>query len=348
MSLLRRRMMSSISNSNGGNENLKDYFCIENKGDVDVSVVIPADSGYSYSFNQEVWMDSIGYDLSIPPKSSVYIAANGLDGDFSGYPLPLETNVSGNIMSLLYGHDFEDKYIIEEGQMLQGLFWDCNCTFEGLRLPATVLRSPTAYAFMFCNCVNMKNAPELPAHTLYEACYLGMFADCVNLEKAPILPATTLADCCYNEMFSGCTRLNYIKMLATDISAYDCLLGWTDGVSLTGTFVKHPDMTSLPTGVDGIPDGWTVVNDVEYVKIITFFIEVAIKPEQFRSYQAEEGMTWEEWVNSSYNTEGYYLMETSQKTVILSPIIESFAVATDGTSVAGTEIIIEGYEYELF
>lgn len=346
MSLLRRRMMSFISNSNGGNENLKDYFCIENKGDVDVSVVIPAD--YGYSFNQEVWMDSSGYDLSIPPKSSVYIAANGLDGDFSGYPLPLETNVSGNVMSLLYGHDFEDKYIIEEGQILQGLFWDCNCTFEGLRLPATVLRSPTAYAFMFCNCVNMKNAPELPAHTLYEACYLGMFADCVNLEKAPILPATTLTDYCYNAMFSGCTRLNYIKMLATDISAENCLLSWTDNVSLTGTFVKHPDMTSLPTGIDGIPEGWAVMNDGENIKIITFFIQVDFKNLQFRSYQTEEGMTWEEWVNSSYNTEGYYLMETSEQTVVLSPIIEGLGLFTsDGTSVVSTDVIIEGYKYKL-
>lgn len=27
------------------------------------------------------------------------------------------------------------------------------------------------------------------------------------------------------------------------------------------------------------------------------------------SYQAEEGMTWEEWVNSSYNTDGYYISD---------------------------------------
>lgn len=280
MSLLRRRMMSFISNSNRDNENLKDYFCIENKGDVDVLVYVPADS-YSYSFNQEVWMDTSEYELSIPPKSSVYIAANGVDGDFSDYPLPLETNVSGNVMSLLYGHDFEDKYIIEEGQMLQSLFWNCNCTFEGLRLPATVLRGSAAYALMFYSCVNMKNAPELPAHTLSEDCYAGMFEHCVNLEKAPILPATTLADYCYTTMFSGCTRLNYIKMLATDISAYDCLDDWVKGVSPTGTFVASRDATWDTTpgalGYDGVPAGWTVITDEEsggdvVVDLITFYI----------------------------------------------------------------------------
>jgi hypothetical protein len=49
-------------------------------------------------------------------------------------------------------------------------------------------------------------------------------------------------------------------MLATDISASNCLYKWVDGVASTGTFVKHKDMTSLPSGIKGIPTGWTVEN----------------------------------------------------------------------------------------
>jgi hypothetical protein len=49
-------------------------------------------------------------------------------------------------------------------------------------------------------------------------------------------------------------------MLATDISAIDCLYNWVSNVASTGTFVKHPNMTTLPTGTNGIPSGWTVVN----------------------------------------------------------------------------------------
>jgi hypothetical protein len=49
-------------------------------------------------------------------------------------------------------------------------------------------------------------------------------------------------------------------MLATDISATNCLSNWVYEVSSTGTFVKHVDMTSLPSGYSGIPDRWTVVN----------------------------------------------------------------------------------------
>jgi hypothetical protein len=62
-------------------------------------------------------------------------------------------------------------------------------------------------------------------------------------------------------MFSGCSELNYIKMLATDISASGCLSNWVYNVSSTGTFVKNPAMTSLSTGTSGIPSGWTVVDN---------------------------------------------------------------------------------------
>jgi hypothetical protein len=49
-------------------------------------------------------------------------------------------------------------------------------------------------------------------------------------------------------------------MLATNISPTNCLYNWVYGVADTGTFVKNPDMNSLPTGSNGIPSGWTVQN----------------------------------------------------------------------------------------
>jgi hypothetical protein len=68
---------------------------------------------------------------------------------------------------------------------------------------------------------------------------------------------------CYYSMFYGCSKLNYIKMLATDISDTTCLFNWVSGVASTGTFVKHPNMTSLTTGPYGIPSGWTVQESIE-------------------------------------------------------------------------------------
>jgi hypothetical protein len=74
-----------------------------------------------------------------------------------------------------------------------------------------------------------------------------------------------LAEGCYSNMFWNCKKLDNITMLATDISAANCLSEWVKGVASRGTFVKHKNMNSLPTATSdnfykGIPAGWTVVN----------------------------------------------------------------------------------------
>ena len=88
-----------------------------------------------------------------------------------------------------------------------------------------------------------------------------MFSTCRSLTTAPELPATTLASGCYYQMFYECESLNYIKMLANDISARDCLYNWVYDVSATGTFVKSSSATWDVTGVSGVPSGWTVITE---------------------------------------------------------------------------------------
>ena len=141
----------------------------------------------------------------------------------------------------------------------QGMFSGCTSLTTAPELPATTL-AWHCYQHMFSGCENLTTAPELPVTTLAEYCYWSMFSGCTSLTTAPELPATTLAQGCYEFMFAGCTNLNYIKCLATNISAYGCTSGWLNGVSSTGTFVKHPSMNSWTTGDDGIPSGWTVVD----------------------------------------------------------------------------------------
>lgn len=147
-----------------------------------------------------------------------------------------------------------------KGYCYDSMFSGCTSLTTAPELPATKLDS-WCYEDMFSDCHSLTTAPELPATTLIYGCYSGMFNNCTKLTTAPTLPATTLANYCYNGMFSYCNKLNYIKMLATDISARDCLYNWVKNVSPTGTFVKHPNMTSLPTGDSGIPEGWTVINN---------------------------------------------------------------------------------------
>jgi len=165
--------------------------------------------------------------------------------------------------------DFTSTTVVQSGG-LRGLFAGTKVTDSDLQnilpinpstgnywLPATTLED-YCYSNMFYNCSSLVTAPELPATTLKTSCYSWMFSGCTSLVTAPELPATTLANFCYGSMFYGCKKLNYIKCLATDISATSCTNNWVTNVASSGTFVKNVSMSSWTTGTSGIPSGWTV------------------------------------------------------------------------------------------
>ena len=139
----------------------------------------------------------------------------------------------------------------------------CGCTklTSAPELPATTLAS-SCYYNMFQGCTSLTTAPELPAVRLAIFCYSYMFMGCTSLTSAPELPATTLTESCYNSMFYGCTNLNYIKCLATNISARESHISWVYGVASSGTFVKAAGITEATwgRGNNGIPTNWTVQN----------------------------------------------------------------------------------------
>ena len=136
------------------------------------------------------------------------------------------------------------------------MFYGCTGLTTAPALPATAL-AEGCYISMFENCTNLGVAPALPATSLENECYRSMFTGCTDLISAPVLPATTLVTSCYSRMFKDCTNLNYVKSLATNISAEYCTDRWLEGVASSGTFVKASG-TSWTTGISGIPSGWTV------------------------------------------------------------------------------------------
>jgi hypothetical protein len=111
---------------------------------------------------------------------------------------------------------------------------------------------------MFNGCTGLTSAPVLSSTSLAGNCYFGMFNGCTSLTTAPDLPAEMLVDHCYGNMFRDCTSLQGIKCLATNLSGLDCLSNWMLNVPAGGTFTKKTGV-AWPTGSDGIPDGWTVV-----------------------------------------------------------------------------------------
>ena len=135
------------------------------------------------------------------------------------------------------------------------MFQRCSNLTTAPELPATTL-AQYCYKGMFNGCTSLTTAPELPSTTLANYCYNSMFQGCTSLTTAPELPANTLTKSCYGGMFSGCTKLNYIKCLATDISAANCTSNWVNGVAATGIFERDVTNNSWTTGVNGIPTGW--------------------------------------------------------------------------------------------
>ena len=183
------------------------------------------------------------------------VTSCGLKGLFAN------TKVTDADLERILPKNNEGKYCLPVVTLASGCYYfmfdSCTSLTTAPELPATKLAS-NCYQQMFQGCTSLTTAPKLPATTLIQECYYYMFKGCTNLTTAPELPATKLASNCYSSMFDNCSKLNYIKMLATDISASNCLSGWVSGVASSGTFVKHPNMISLPSGGNGIPYGWTV------------------------------------------------------------------------------------------
>ena len=177
---------------------------------------------------------------SIPIKKGQVIELKGKNctGNVGSIFTDASFNLSGNSLSLIFGDDYKNKYDISN--------------------------YPYVFYSLFDN-VNIVNVSSdfLPATILSTGCYSNMFEGCTSLVNAPELPSQDLVFNCYDNMFKGCTNLNYIKMLATDISASYCLNNWVSGVSTTGTFVKHPEATWDVRGVNGVPEGWTIKFDGE-------------------------------------------------------------------------------------
>ena len=146
------------------------------------------------------------------------------------------------------------------------MFYTCDSLTKAPDLPATTL-AESCYENMFSGCSSLTKAPELPATTLQNRCYYHMFGNCTSLTKAPDLPATTLAESCYNTMFIGCQNLRYVKCLATDISATDCLTDWLDGTMLLGTFITAENKPAYESGTSGIPSGWNVYTESQYEEV---------------------------------------------------------------------------------
>ncbi len=173
----------------------------------------------------------------------------GTDYHYNYFSSTAEYEVSGNIMSLIYGDNFANQ---------------------------TELTSAGAFCYLFSEHLTIGAGQRgklvgadnliLPATTLTTSCYEGMFHNCSGLTVAPKLPATVGATNCYKDMFEGCSNLLVVNcMLISPSTTYTS--NWMNNVNRTaenpGTFYYNTNVTTTwPTGVSGIPNYWNAY-DVE-------------------------------------------------------------------------------------
>ena len=163
--------------------------------------------------------NSTAVQISINVNAGDEILWKGDASDFGGDPVgahftsTAKFNVDGNIMSLLYGDDFYNKYVLYQNNVFSALFYQSKVVnAKNLSLPAVQL-SNNCYEYMFGFCSDLLTPPKLSAIKLSEGCYQSMFLNCSSLTTIPELPATELAPHCYESMFSGCTTLNDVYNL---------------------------------------------------------------------------------------------------------------------------------------
>lgn len=223
----------------------------------------------------EYCVDGDGNWKTLPADTETESINNGQTLSFRGNLTPTSNNgigtftvnkfhnLKGNCMSMLFGDDAKDYF------SLSGKDNAFNCLFINninlikaleLDLPATTL-SKQCYSYMFSGCYNLTTSPALNSVTSALGCYSGMFFRCYNLLAAPTLPAKSISWNGYNNMFDGCNKLNFVKALFTITPDNNITNNWLKDVAPTGVFVKGKDATWDVVGVNGIPEGWTVITE---------------------------------------------------------------------------------------
>ncbi len=152
-------------------------------------------------------------------------------------------DVEGNIMSLMYGDNFQNKRLIYPynfhtlfGQGIfpeilktmsndlapgaKGFFYGKVIDASKLILPTETLTSGCYYAMFQGSSITA--VPKLPSKCLASACYSYMFTSCKSLATVPsdLLPATVLEGECYSYMFSDSNLQTPPELPATTLADY--------------------------------------------------------------------------------------------------------------------------------
>ena len=282
----------------------------------------------SYSKNGGSWTEWDYTNIPVVKDDVVYFkgvndSIGRSDSNYSAFTSTGKIAASGNIMSLLYGDDYEGKVNLSgKSYCFYRLFFtfsslttapelpattlsnDCyNCMFYGCSslttapaLPATTL-STNCYSNMFNGCTSLNTAPELPATTLEMGCYQYMFNKCTSLTTSQsILPATTLAVSCYGSMFNGCSSLNTAPELPATELVNNCYIAMFNGCSklnyVKANFITEPSSTYTSSWLSRVSSTGTFVPNPDATWPSTITRNSTTVPSGWTIYEEYKGLTF--------------------------------------------------------
>lgn len=246
-------------------EAVKNYFWIKNESNEEANVTMTNYTTAEYRVKDtETWTGFSGTRNRVAPGQTIEIRRAGTLMHPGIVKCNKTFSVGGDVMSLLYGENFEKTVMptVSAGtpllfrnllqnnttlidastlilptqlqeQCFEDMFQGCTNLLYPPQLEATVT-AKTCYVNMFDGCASLIYAPYLPATVISNSCYEHMFRGCSSLTKAPELPATTLDYECYNGMFQNCTSLTEAPELPATTMAENCYIDMFNGcTSLT-------------------------------------------------------------------------------------------------------------------
>ena len=267
-------------------------------------------------------------------SNTIYATSNSAYSGFEGGTATYD--IEGNIMSLLDGDNFAESTTLPDGSYIFcSLFKKAPVvSAENLILPATTLKD-YCYRSLFSYCTTLTRAPKLPATTLAKGCYWYMLEQSA-ITEAPVLEATTLVQECYGHMFKNCGLLNRITCLATSgFNNSKCLEGWVENVAGEGAFVKAASASSWTTGVNGIPTGWIVCEDV-----LLLPPEVAFYGDTIELECDTAGAE----IHYRLGQTGDFALYTQPISIVADTVVEAYSTYQDHTSETVTQTCVYVHE----
>ena len=199
--------------------------------------------GIEYSINNGKWKHIGSIELSVLSGDTIRVRGTNNVYDVNSFGGTAYFNLSGNIMALIGGVNYENLKELNYNRVFAQIFANSNVVEASeLLLPATTLTS-NCYESMFQGCTSLTTAPALSANTLADYCYYRMFKDCRSLTTAPELPANTLVDSCYCYMFYNCTSLTEAPELPVTTLVDSCYEGMFNGCTSLTTAPALPATT---------------------------------------------------------------------------------------------------------